>query len=120
MNAADFFAIIEQRLVGENFNWWTDDSFSIIRVQYQGQDALPELTAGRSYSPITAVCRLVTGKEFPIRDWVGAAKELELNLTFAVNLGRAQNNNLAKLKGREKKHRRKLLKITRMASRVLF
>ena len=123
MKAEEFFIIMEARLIGKDYYWWTDDSESIIRVEYRGEitdPVLPRLPRGRSYSPITAVCKLITGKSYPIRDWLMAAKEMQLNLNFAKSLARAQDNNMFELSSREKQHRRKLHRIVRLTPIRIF
>jgi len=63
----------------------------------------------RHYSPITAVCRICTGKQFGLRQWPEASRALGMHPAFAAALARAQDNMFSRLKtAGQRKYRRQL------------
>lgn len=122
MKAEEFFAVIRDQLLDHRYyHWWSNDYEKIIRVEFwiNPRDKEP-LRSSRSYSPITAVCRLVTGKHFPVRQWPAAAAALGLNHKFAQNMALAQDTPMRLLTGRARKYRRLLLEMTDVIPPSLF
>lgn len=110
MTKERFFELLASMIASRTVNPWETEHRGSLRLEAHGPQS--SLRVSWQYSPITAVCRLVTGKHYRLSKWHLAAEALSLHPGFALTLARAGQNNWPRLRtAQERRYRRQLCKI---------